>query len=369
MNLLHSGKTPLAKAGVAFVSALVFAAAPVKAAEPAAGGAQGLGQIKSYLLTKLASMDQAAHDFVGNAAAYAKILAANGGDYDHAAQKSGDELRGLITKMQDNYKVFHNQGYETVEGVTAGVKRFVQFDNDLDAGVPKAEASTDSPAANLVLKGPDGKVIVDGNGNLFHYVIEPTLWGTKPNFLHPISEESAPHVHGLKQLPRAEVLTAASAELASRLDQLVDKAKTWEPTLDECVGALVWMTPTLNSYFDDWKESRYNPTGASGRYVAESRVLDMRGIMSSLQLSYNAVMPDVMKKDPALAKALARDYAGIISFLDRVDRQERRVNKLSIQEIDEMAHKAKELTDQLVPKLKQVVAILNLKLPPKPLLA
>ncbi|HEY2342593.1 MAG TPA: hypothetical protein VGH90_06175, partial [Chthoniobacteraceae bacterium] len=328
----------------------------------------GLGAIKSYLVGKVASMDKAAHDSVANAAAYEKIINDNGGDYDRAAETNAADLQSFISKMQADYGIYHNQGYETIEGVTAGVKRFVEFDNDLDAGVPKAEASTDSPAANLVLKTDNGKTIVDHQGNLFHYVIEPTLWQTKPVFLHPLSAEAAAKMHGMKNLPRAEVLTAASKELAARLDQLLALGQQWQPTLDECVGALVWMTPTLNGYFDDWKDSRYNPTAALGRYVAESRVLDMRGIMSSLQLSYRAIRSEVAKKDPALAKRLESQYSGIMSFIDRADAREKK-GKLTVLQIEEMARQAKEMTDQLVPELKEVVAILNLKLPPKPLLA
>ena len=135
------------------------------------------------------------------------------------------------------------------------------------------------------------------------------------------------------------------------------------------MGALVWMTPTLNGYFEDWKDSRYNPNAALGRYVAESRVIDMRGIMSSLQLTYNAIMPEVAAKDPALAKQLQANYAGIMGFLNRVETREQKGSKLTVLEIEEMAYQAKALTDQLVPQLKQVVALLNLKLPPKPILA
>jgi hypothetical protein len=165
------------------------------------------------------------------------------------------------------------------------------------------------------------------------------------------------------------VLVSASNECARRLDQLLAMSRDWQPTLDEIVGSLVWMTPTLNGYFEDWKDSRYNPGASLGRYVAESRVVDMRGIMSSLQLSYNAIMPELSKKDPALAKKLQQDYAAIISFIDRVGEREKKGSKLTVLEIEEMAFQAKALTDQLVPRLKQVVALLDVKLPPKPILA
>ena len=41
------------------------------------------------------------------------------------------------------------------------------------------------------------------------------------------------------------------------------------------------MTPTLSSYFDDWKEAKKNGGSLGGRFVAVSRVSDMRGIMAS----------------------------------------------------------------------------------------
>ena len=348
-----------------WLAALVFASLAVTSQATDAK----LDAIKSYLVTKVAAMDKASHDYVANAAAYEKIIQANGGDYNRAALADGDSLLKLVAKMQGDYRTIHNNGYETIEGITAGTKRFVQFDNDLDAGVPKSEATTDTPASSLVLKTAAGKTIIDRDGNLFHYVMEPTLWGTKVVFVARLSPEASAKLHGAKVLPRADVLTASATECARRMDQLLAMSESWQPTLDECVGALVWMTPTLNGYFEDWKNSRYNPNAALGRYVAESRVIDMRGIMSSLQLTYTSIMPEIATKDPALAKRLQANYASIMSFLNHVDTREQKGSKLTVLEIEEMAYQAKALTDQLVPQLKQVVALLDLKLPPKPILA
>ncbi|HEV7405559.1 MAG TPA: hypothetical protein VGO11_21620 [Chthoniobacteraceae bacterium] len=336
---------------------------------PTAWAESGLAAIKNYLVTKVTTMDRAAHDYVAHATAYDKVIQANHGDYNAAVLQSGPELLALIAKMQGDYRDIHNTGYETIEGIVAGVRPLVDFDTYLDAGVPKSEASTDSPSSPLVLKTADGKTIVDRQGNLFHYVMEPTLWGTKANFVKPLNAEAQAKVKGAKVLPRADVALAAAVECARKLDQLLAASQKWPPTLDECVGALVWMTPTLNGYFEDWKDSRYNPNAALGRYVAESRVIDMRGIMYSLRLTYKALQPEIAKKDPALAKKLESDYDGIMGFLDKVDARERKGSKLTVQEIEEMAFQAKSLTDQLVPKLKQVVALLGLKLPPKPILA
>ncbi|MBV9127667.1 MAG: hypothetical protein JO117_06215 [Verrucomicrobia bacterium] len=359
----------LAASGALVGVACLVPFADVRAATtPGEGG--GPAAIKSYLLGKLQSMAGAGHDFVSHAEAYQKLVDASGGDYNRAALEHGAELQALIVKMQGDYRVYHNNGYETVEGIVAGTKAMVDFDTYLDAGVPKAEASTDSPYSPLVLKSRDGKIISDRNGNLFHYIIEPTLWGTKETYLRRLSVEAAASVKPLTVLPRAEVLTAAAADCARKLDDLLGVATRWQPTLDECVGALVWMTPTLNGYFDDWRDSRYNPQASLGRYVAESRVLDMRGIMSSLQIVCNAILPELNKKDPALAARLKSEYADIMNFIARVDERERRSGgKITAAQIEELAHQAKSLTDQLSPHLRQMAAVLNLHLPPKPTLA
>ena len=346
------------------LAVLAWSAAPVRAD----GG--GTAEIKGYLTGKLSRMDGAAHDFVKNAEDYEKIVNDCGGDYNRVALEHGPEALALVRKMQDDFKVYHNEGYETIEGITAGTKLMVDFDTYLDAGVPKGEATTDSPSSPLVLKDRNGKVIADRNGNLFHYVIEPTLWGTKEVYVHRLSPEAAAKVKPVTVLPRADVLVSASADCARKMDELQGIASRWNPTMDECVGALVWMTPTLNGYFDDWRESRYNPQSSLGRYVAESRVLDMRGIMFSLQLMCNAILPDLAKKDPALAARLKGEYTDILAFISRVDARERAGGgKISAAEIEELASQAKRHTDQLTPHLKQMAAEMNLKLPPKPTLA
>ncbi len=350
----------------------ILPALAVLALSTAAARAEGGGtaEIKSYLTGKLGRMDGAAHDFVKNAEAYEKLVNDCGGDYNRVALEQGSEALALVRKMQDDFKVYHNDGYETIEGITAGTKLMVDFDTYLDAGVPKGEATTDSPASPLVLKDRNGKVIADRNGNLFHYIIEPTLWGTKETFVKRLSPEAAAKVKPAAVLPRADVLVAASADCARKLDELQGIANRWNPTLDECVGALVWMTPTLNGYFDDWRESRYNPQSALGRYVAESRVLDMRGIMFSLSLMCNAILPELAKKDAALAARLKSEYADILNFINRVDARERASGgKITAAEIEELASQAKRHTDQLTPHLKQMAVEMSLKLPPKPTLA
>jgi hypothetical protein len=330
----------------------------------------GTQAVKDYLVTQVTKMNGAAHDFVANAEAYNKIIEANSGDYNKAAISNGPELLTLVAKMQTDYKGLHMNGYETVEGIAAGVKELVKYDIYFDSGVPADEATTDNPSAPINLRTAEGEVIDQNNGNIFHYVIEPCLWGANKDLVKKLSPEASGKVHGIVVLPRADVLVAASKDTAAKADQFLADSKAWQPTLDECVGALVWMTPTFNTYFDDLKDSLYNP---SGKYISESRVLDMRGIMGSLQLIYNSIRPQLEAKDPALAAQLASEYASIMSHVDETDRRDKATraagNKLSKAEIDELAEQAKHMSDQLAPQLEQVATILGLKLPPKPFLA
>ena len=360
-----------------FLLAVLFSAK----AETAAGDPASLDAIKTYLVNTVQQMDEASHDFVTNAAAYQAIIDAAGGDYDRAAAAHGVELGELVKKMQADFGIYHNHGYETIEGIVAGTKKMVWFDNYLDGGVPATDASTDSPESPLVLRARDGTMISNHNGNLFHYVIEPTLWGTRGFFLKKLSPEAQAKLKEQYEaalggkisaapvaLPRADVLTAASLDCAEKLDMLLKVAQEWQPQLGECIGALVWMTPTLNGYFDDWRDSRYNPV-ATGHYVAESRVLDMRGIMYSLKITCDAILPQLQLKNPGLADQMEYEYANIIAFIDRVEARDAKSGyRMSIPAIEELAEQAKTLTDQLQPQLRQMAAILNAPIPEKPTL-
>jgi hypothetical protein len=330
----------------------------------------GVAAIKGYLVGQVTKMDGAAHDYVTNAEAYSAIIDAHHGDYNAAAIAQGPELLVLVAKMQGDYKGLHMNGYETVEGIAAGVKELVKYDIYFDSGVPSTEASTDNPAATIDLKTAGGETIDRNNGNLFHYVIEQALWGVKSDFVKRLSPEASAKARGVAVLPRADVLLASAKAAAVHADAFLADCQKWQPTLDECVGALVWMTPTFNTYYDDLRDSLYSP---SGKYVSESRVLDMRGIMGSLQLIYENIRPELETKDPALAAQLKTEYAGIMEHIDETDRRDKAARaahtKLSQVAIEEMAEQAKSMSDQLAPQLEQAAAILGLKLPPKPFLA
>jgi hypothetical protein len=310
---------------------------------------QTAASVKSYLLKGLEKISAASQDFVANSEAYSALVAANGGSVEAAYKADPKKIDKLIAKMQDNYKAMDSFGYETIEGIVAGVPALADYDIYLDAGVPGSEGPDD--VAPVVLDIGNGKKI-DQEGALFTYIIEPMLWGGDERWVTPVDG-------GKKVLPRPEILVAAAKDANEKLSKLLADAKAWNASVADCFGAMIVMTPTLSDYFEDWKESRYAKE-KSGRFQAVSRVSDMRGIMGSCQVMFEAVEGQVAEKDKSLAKSVDLGFQGIMSFLDTIEKREKQ-GEIKGAEIDELATQAKEKTDKLVPQIEQSAAVVGVK--------
>jgi hypothetical protein len=304
--------------------------------------------VKSYLVKNLDKIKAASADFVVNTDAYAALVAANGGSVENTFKAEPKKMEKLVADMRENYKAMDSFGYETIEGIVAGVPALADYDIYLDAGVPASEGPDD--VAPVVLTLSTGEKI-DKQGALFTYIIEPALWGGDKRWVVPVGDGQT--------MPRPEVLTAAAKDVDAKIGSLVADANAWNASIGDCFGAMIVMTPTLSDYFEDWKESRYS-ADKSGRFQAVSRVSDMRGIMSSCAVMYDAVKSSVAQKDKALAKSVDSGFDGILKFLDLLDKREKQ-GEIKAAEIDELATQAKEKTDKLVPQIEQSAAVVGVK--------
>ena len=307
--------------------------------------------VKKYLVETVVRMKEASADFVKSSEAYQAIIEKHGNDYAAAYAADSGRIEKLIDRMRDDYKAMDSFGYETVEGIVAGVDSLAAYDVYLDAGVPASEGPND--VAPVVLDLGNGRKI-DRQGATFTYIIEPALWGGDPRWI-----KTAQAGGKSVTLPRAEVLVAAARDTDRKIGALLADCKAWKASVADCFGAMIVMTPTLSDYFEDWKESRYSDK-KSGRFQAVSRVSDMRGIMSSCAVMYDAVESQVRGKDPALAKATRKGFEGILSFLDLIGKREK-AGSIQPAEIDELARQAKEKTDKLVPQIEQGAAVVGIK--------
>ncbi len=336
------------------VAAAAFAIPAMSAiAEPAPGA-----EVKSYLLSALGKMENAAKDFAADAQSYQALVIANGGTPASAFATAPTDITRLIESLREEYKAMDSFGYETIEGIVAGVPTLADFDVYLDSGVPQDQAGGGTPVAPVVLTLADGTK-VDHEGCLFTYLIEPMLWGSNKKLVLPVDLNRDGKIDPRESLPRPELLRAVAIDVRDKISELRAKATGWQPTTSDYFSAIITMTPTLSGYFDDWKESRFAPE-TSGKFTAVSRVSDMRGIMNSVATLYGAVREEVGAKDPALANSIQRGFDGILAFIERVDRREKKEGAaLTPAEVDELGEQAKQKADKLVPQVEQAAAILE----------
>lgn len=309
----------------------------------------GIAGVKVYLLANLTKMRTAATDLQASAKAYDALV---GSDPSAGAAAHPAETADLIKKMRDAYERMDSFGYEYVEGIVAGVPSLAKFDNELDGGVPKKGASSPDDVAPIVLTA--GGVTIDHEGSLNNYLVEPTVYGTNPKFVSGMA--TLPGFDKPVNLPNPKLIVALGDYAVEGYARLEAASKAWEPSERDCFQILVSMTPTLAGYFDDWKESRKSGSAEGGRFVAVSRISDMRGIMSSTRLAWLAVQPKVSEKDAALSGAVAGGYRQIIEFIDSIEAREAK-GALGVEAIDALGSQAKEKADKLTVQATEAAAL------------
>lgn len=320
----------------------------------------GKAGVKEYLLKVVTGVHVAAGEFKQDADAYAALCTQYGSPEKAAAAKPG-KIGKLILALRDEYRRIDSFGYEYVEGIVAGVPGLAAFDVELDAGIPAKDAGPSDQDTIAPVKITAGPLVIDREGSLNNFLIEPTVFGTNDRFtsgstvLQDVSTEPT-------KLPNP-LLTVALADYAvGAYTRLLNASKAWEPTDKDCFEALAAMTPTLGDYFEEWKESKTTGGSAGGRFVAVSRVSDMRGIMSSTRLMWQGVEGSVKPVDAALVQQVSRGYDQIVSFVDDVEAREK-AGQMSAEQIDALGSQAKEKTDKVTAQVVEAAALVKVELP------
>src|SRR5215213_8170576 len=135
----------------------------------------GVDATKSYLIENGADMLEHVITIQADAQAYYDILEAVDFDYQAAWDASAEEITQLVTNAREEFIAAHND-YESIEGIVAGVPSLADFDVWIDAG-PTGEEDPEG-AHNWTLTLDDGREFVKP-GNIFHWLLETTLWGTQ----------------------------------------------------------------------------------------------------------------------------------------------------------------------------------------------
>lgn len=284
-------------------------------------------------------------------------------DFDYQrAWGNGTMLRPIIMKMRDAFNQSHT-GYESVEGIVAGVPSLSEFDTILDAGSPGAEGGDN--VADYTLTLPNGTQL-DKPGNFFHNLLEPMIYGTDKNQikLSDIDVDGDGKVGPGDALPDANRLKGAADGFVEYVDQTMAAIDAWEPTPADAFTALVTMTPTMDEYFNNWKESRYvtgNSTSET-RFVAHSRLVDVTQILASIRTIYGGVQPLVQAKDAAAAEQIDKNYTDLLSFVQSLLDKENSGTHYTPDQADVLGKQAQDQAQAITGQVTQAATLVGIKL-------
>lgn len=343
--LHHHTRTLLTTA----VAASLFA---VPALAATGGEQQGLEEVKQFTLTHNAQLIDKASELLDAVETYAEVIAAHDGDYAAAWQAEGSTLAATIQGIREVWLDTSNE-YEAIEGIVAGIPETAKYDLILDAGNPGA-ANEDVAEYDLTL--PGGSVI-ERPGNLFHGITEPMFWGTEPE--HVMLDAD---LDGNGTITRGEVLFDANLALGATQAivywsrELEQDMSAWVPNRDDAFTAVVTMTPTVGDYFGEWKESQFID-GEIGAFAAQSRLVDVQGIMGGCRKMYfEAISPVVAGSDAALDASIRHGFEDLLQLVEETYQREQTGERFTAEEADALGNDAQDIADRIVAMVLQAAA-------------
>jgi hypothetical protein len=277
-------------------------------------------------------------------------------------QDQGEEVGTMVTGLQETYRASNPQ-YEQMEGVVAGVPSLSRFDVILDAGASAADDPENAVPFDLTL--PDGTVL-EKPGNLF-YMAETALFGTREDF---VAKGVEPDLDGDgtvefgEVLPDANVLLGTAQAFDAYAKELQTSAAAWEPNDADAFTALVVMIPTMNEYFESWKNSRFVAGDAATEqaFAATSRLSDITDILAGLEVVYAGVQPKVAGADPAQAEQIGAGLSELHDSIEALRDEEAGGKKFQPQEADTLGADKQARASAIAGQISQVAAQLGVEL-------
>jgi hypothetical protein len=337
-------------------------AAAVSSPTPPVMDEADLSGIHSYLMTQLGKLSEASQQQKAAAEAYYQLAAAVNFDYAALLAAQPKDVVAQITTARSAWKVA-SPLYEQIEGIVAGVPTLSDYDVILDAGGPGSGDPENAVPFDLTL--PDGRVLPKP-GNLYG-VLETTLWGTNPTYTivgFQLDLNNNGAVDFGEALPDANVLKGAADLFDQYLADLVHSAQAWQPTPTDAFTALVVMVPTMNEYFESWKNSRFVAGANSTQmdFAVISRLADIQDILSSLQIVYAGVAPLVKSLNEAQAAQIGDDLAGLKEFVAGIYAEEQAGRNFTAEEAEVLGAEAQARATSITGQIAQAAAALNISI-------
>lgn len=336
-------------------------APPIEAAAAAPAAEVNLAAVKEYALDNGQKMKASTAAFKATAEQYYKLIASENFDYEAAWSNHQAELTKLVAQAKTDW-IEASTYYELDEGIVAGVPSLAFYDIWIDAGPSAAEAPDEALAWQLVL--PNGKTL-DSPGNFFHGLTEPAIYGTVEAFTGlKVDLDGDGTVELGEALPEANVLLATAQGLDQATSEMLAALEAWEPTLPETFGALVTMIPTMNEYFEQWKLSAFVTGQGSAEisFIALSRLFDINGILTGLDLAYDNISPAVAEADKDLDAQIQSGFDDLVGYVGDLYQQEQNGTVFSPEEADLFGTEAQDKATALAGQVAQAAALAGVEL-------
>ncbi len=329
------------------------------AAQTPVAGEADLDALKTFMVERAAEMKAGTTRLVEISEEYHALAEAEGFEYEALWAAQGEAIAPLLDEARTVWAEETHGNYELNEGMVAGIPSLAYFDELIDAGPSKA----DDPAGALDVQVelPSGEVL-DGPGNYFHLLTEPTLWGTDDRYVGlRVDMDGDGEMEVGEALPNADVLLGGARALDAATADLQAAIGAWEPTLDDAFTALVVMIPTMGGYFEEWKLSPYvlGDEAEGGSFVANSRLLDVLGILGGLELTYDKVSPLIAAEDPGLEAQIRRELEGVVAFVEDLEQQEAAGARFTPEQADQFGAELQGRATALAGQITQAAALLD----------
>lgn len=328
-------------------------------ADTADASAANLAAVKAYTLDNAQEMKQGTANLLETAVAYHTHLAEYNFDYEAAWAADSAELSTLVAAAKTNW-IHASQYYELDEGIVAGVPSLAFYDVWIDAG-PSAEEDPEE-AHQWTLELPDGNSL-ESPGNFFHSLLEPTIWGTNPDFTGLLVDlDGDGNIVLGEALPDANIFLGAAEGLDAATAEMITAVEAWEPTLSDAFTALVVMLPTMNEYFEQWKLSAFisGEEAEEAAFIGSSRLFDITNILNGLDFTYKNVSALVVEADPDLHGQIEDGFADLQGYVDDLYSQEQAGTVFSAEQSDLFGTEAQNKATVLAGQVAQSAALLNI---------
>jgi hypothetical protein len=329
-------------------------------ATPAAAADVDLTPIKNYLTEHTERLVTSVEMLQRDAQEYYDLAEAANFDYAKMLEDSREEVQTAIKELQGAH-IQANPAYEEMEGVVAGVPSLADYDVIIDAGSDGSDPENAVPFSLTTKAGKEYKQ----PGNFFA-LIETSVFGTEKKFQSGATADLDGNgkVEFPEALPDADFVLAAATEFVKYAKELDEKAKEWQPTLEDAYTAVVVMTPTMSEYFDAWKNSRFiaGSKAEEKGFVAASRLQDIRDILGGILLIYESIQPSVEKVNADQALQTKTDLEKLHQFAARLLTEEQGGKTFTAADADTLGTEAQRNAEAIAGQVSQAAGQLGLKL-------